>query len=47
MTFSLFFVEVLFQVAGDDGVVDFMEVENLIGALMNETNQKIESLAGK
>eukprot|EP00210_Caulerpa_lentillifera_P000080 g76.t1 len=35
------------KVAGDDGIVDFMEVEKLISTLMSETDEKISSLSGK
>ena len=32
------------KVAGDDGVIDFMEIEDMINKLMAETDQKIESI---
>lgn len=32
------------KVAGDDGIVDFMEVEDMITKLMAETDAKIQSI---
>ena len=32
------------KVAGDDGVVDFMEIEDMINKLMSENDQKIDSI---
>lgn len=32
------------KVAGADGVVDFMEIEEMINTLMAETEQKIDSI---
>ena len=32
------------KVAGNDGVIDFMEIEGMINKLMAETEEKIESI---
>ena len=32
------------KVAGEDGVVDFMEIEDMINKLMAETDEKIDSI---
>jgi len=31
------------SVAGDDGVIDFMEIENMINELMKETEKKLNA----